>query len=87
MKDTFCEIGVRSTAGSKMLEDFTSPYESTVTKRLKDGGFVSFGKTNMDEFALGSTGENSAFGATKNPWDPNRIPGGTSSGSAVAVAA
>lgn len=87
VKDTYCEIGVRSTAWSKMLEEFVSPYESTVTKRMKDGGFVSFWKTNMDEFALWSTGENSAFGATKNPWDITRIPGGTSSGSAVAVAA
>jgi aspartyl-tRNA(Asn)/glutamyl-tRNA(Gln) amidotransferase subunit A len=87
VKDTYCEKWVRTTAWSKMLEAFISPYESTVTERMKQAGFVSFWKTNMDEFALGSTWENSAFGPTKNPWDPTRIPWGTSSGSAVAVAA
>ena len=70
-----------------MLEDFVPPYESTVTERMKTKGFVSFGKTNMDEFALGGTGEKSAFTPTFNPWDPTRIPGGTSSGSAAVVAA
>lgn len=87
VKDTFCETGVRTTAGSKMLTEFVAPYESTVTDRMKQAGFVSFGKTNMDEYALGSTWENSAFGPSKNPWDTERIPWGTSSGSAVAVAA
>ncbi len=87
VKDAFCEKGIRTTSSSKMLENFVPPYESTVTERMKQAGFLAFGKTNMDEFALGWSGENSAFGATKNPWDPTRIPWGTSSGSAAAVAA
>ncbi len=87
VKDLFCEVGVRTTASSKMLEDFVPPYESTVTERMKKAGFVNFGKTALDEFAMGGSGEKSAFGPTKNPWDINRIPGGSSSGSAAAVAA
>jgi aspartyl-tRNA(Asn)/glutamyl-tRNA(Gln) amidotransferase subunit A len=87
VKDIFCEVGIRTTASSKMLENFVPPYESTVTARMKMAGFVSFWKTNMDEYAMGGSGENSAFWSSTNPWDPTRIPGGSSSGSAAAVAA
>lgn len=87
VKDVFCEKGVVTTASSRMLEGFAPPYESTVTQRLKDAGAKSLGKLNLDEFAMGGSGENSATRITKNPWDLTRIPGGSSSGSAAAVSA
>src|SRR5690554_7171379 len=87
IKDVLCTMDMPSTAGSRMLEGWVPPYDATVVRKLREADLVPLGKTNMDEFAMGSSTEHSAYGPTRNPWDLERIPGGSGGGSAAAVAA
>jgi hypothetical protein len=87
LKDVFTATDMPTTCGSKILEGWVSPYDATVTARIRSAGIPILGKTNMDEFAMGSSTENSAYGPTRNPWDTDRVPGGSGGGSAAALAA